>query len=582
MALNGYFYNAMLVGGQYDRRYNADDYSDNLAAVISNGVRRSGDNDFNVTSSGLTLTVKRGYAMVGGKAIRLDADYTLPDIAPPVGNFSRIDAVILRQDVSEAVRAPSLLIVAGTPGSTPVAPAPTRTSTVYDLVLAHVLVAPSATSLVVTDTRPNADICGWITSPVGYDDYFTSLDSAFQTWFQRERDTLSSVTLFKRYSDLQVVQNATQTLTFNIPQYDAETCFVEVYVNGIFDNRHSISGNVITFQGTLTAGTNVLVNCYKSIDGTGIMDVADEITDLQNRVDAIEADAHFSYKCTGLNDNISLSQIAQAFISGSYVASNVTPAAAAFLSRIGGNTYLQSLTADAQITVDVVGKPGVTTPFAGAGTEASRYRWFSFGTAGSNDKRVIFDFAKCDVVKITCAASKNNIIFYGNDLNVKNANVVATNNGASCVIDMVAGSDNTGSIIFEDCRLTVDTTGRARIAENGTFINCKCKVMSSANHAFCFSPRNTGLVQLIGGVFYAYAKASGYNAAIFYTYSNDADVVCMATNINCPTVGVTGYFQQYVAVANGGKVVINGLVSTQDSTGTYKEITGQIWKSKAR
>ena len=46
------FFNAKLVDGIYDRLYNAEDYRGNLGAIISNGVRRSKDDDLKVQAVG--------------------------------------------------------------------------------------------------------------------------------------------------------------------------------------------------------------------------------------------------------------------------------------------------------------------------------------------------------------------------------------------------------------------------------------------------------------------------------------------------------------------------------------------------
>ena len=74
---------------------------------------------------------------------------------------------------------------------------------------------------------------------------------------------------------------------------------------------------------------------------------------------------------------------------------------------------------------------------------------------------------------------------------------------------------------------------------------------------------------------------SGKTAAIFYTYGTQANAVIMATNINCPTITVGGYWQQYLSVAYAGKTIIDGVTSTMNSTGTYNTITNQVWLSKA-
>lgn len=579
MAEKSGFFNAIRIDGDYDRKYNADDYTDNLAVVISNGVLRSENDDLKVTASGMIPKVNAGRAWINGHYYYNTALFSFAAVTAPISG-SRYDRIMLRMNKNLSERKVSLVYVQGTAANEPVKPAPTRTESIYELVLADIFVTANATSITVTDARADRDLCGWVYSTAGDSSFFTTLDDAFQNWFEGVRDELSSVTLFKRYKWTETLSAATNTVAFNIPQYDAETCFIEVYVNGILDNRYTLNNNIITFAGLLVGGTVVTVNCYKSIDGTGIESVADEITELQNAVAALDGVAKFTYKCTGLNDNISLSDIAQAFLNGSYVASSVTSAANAFLTAIGGNTYLAGLTAEAQITVDVVGRAGVTTPYAGSGTDVSRYRYFAFGGAGTNSKKIIFDFAKCEKLTIACAANTNNIIFYGTDINIKNANVYAYSNYENCKIVMIAGSANSGLINVDDCRFSVSTSGEAKIAENGDFTNCYCVTKSSAGNSICFDAKNLSLIRLHGGTFYAYAKLTASRAAVMNIDVGEAQAVIMAVNINCPTVAATGYYQRHLAIANSGNLYVRGVCSTMDSTGTAADVVGQIWKSK--
>lgn len=573
------FFNARITGGEYDRKYNADDYSDNLAVVIGNGVLRSIADDLKVTGSGMVATVAPGRAWINGHYYLNDSPLSFAPVSAPIGG-TRYDRVMLRLDKSINARRVSLVYVEGTAGNTPSKPEPTREGDVYDLVLADIFVGTNATSIGVTDTRADANLCGWLYSVSGDNSFFTSLDNSFNEWFEGVRDTLSSVTLFKRYTWSEALAAQTSTVAFDIPQYDPETCFVEVFVNGILDNRHTVSNNIITFEGTLVAGTVVTVKAYKSIDGTGIETVAEEITELQNAVAALDGVARFTYKCTGLNDNISLSQIAQAFYNGSFVESEVTTAAKAFLNAIGGNTYLAGLSAESQITVDVVGRLGCTTPFAGSGTSASRYRYFGIGIAAAGSKRVIFDFAKCEKITIGCSASTENIIFYGTDLYIRNANVYAYSNGSNCAITMIAGSANNGNMNFDDCRFSVSSSGNAIISANGNFTNCYCVVKSSAGDGLCFDAKTASLVRLIGGTYYAYINSSGAKrAAVMNVATTETDAVIIAHNINCPTVAETGYMQRHLAIGGAGSVYITGVVSTMTTSGTVT-VTGQIWKSK--
>lgn len=573
------FFNALLVDNQYDRKYNANDYSDNLAVVIGNGVLRSVNDDLKCTAEGMVVSVGLGRAWINGHYYLNDTEYTFAPTPSPVGG-KRYDRVMLRLDKSLPARRISLVYVQGTESANPTKPAPTRANDVYDLVLADVLVTSNSANVEVSDTRADAALCGWVYSTAGDNAFFTSLDTAFNEWFTSTKDNLASVTLFKRYTWQETLTVETNRISFNIPQYDSETSFLEVYVNGILDKGFTQSGNVLTFDGRLIAGTTVTINCFKSIDGTGIMSVADEITVLQNQIDAVIGTNKFVYNCTGLDDNVALSEIAQAIYSGSYVADELTAAAKTFLTAIGGNTYLSQLPAEAQVEIDVVGKLGATTPVAGSGTTESRYRWFNLGVAGAGEKKVVFNFSKCQKITIAASANTNNIIFYGTDLNLRSANVYAYSDSANCVIAMIAGSSNAGNINCDDCRFSISTSGNATIAENGNFTNCYCILKSTSGNAICFNAKSTSLVRLVGGTFYAYIGATSNTTAIMNIESAETNAVIIAHNINVPTVSLTGFTQRNLAIGNGGSIFIDGVVCTMNSAGTTTTIQGQIWKSK--
>lgn len=575
------FFNALKVDGAYDRTYNANDYTDNLAVIISNGVLRSNADDLKVTASGLLPTVAAGRAWIKGHYYYNDTALSLAEITAPVGG-SRIDRVMLRYDNTIQQRRIKVIYVEGEASNDPVAPVPTRTDTVFDLVLADIQINANAQSVTVIDKRADADLCGWVYSVSGDGSFFTSLDNSFMQWFNGAKDTLSSVTLVKRYQWETTITTATDQVAFNIPQYDADTCFIEVYVNGILDNRYTLYNNVITFNNTLVAGTVLIVNAYKSIDGTGIETVADEITELQNKVAAIEGAGKYVFNCTGLNDNISLSQIAQAIINGQYAEADVTPAAKAFLEGLGGNEYLSNLETQAQIEIDVVGDLIATTPYTGSGTSVSPYKWFSFGKSSKIDQRIVFDFSKTNIYRVFCAENTYNYIFYGADINIKGVNVqaYATQNGVS--IEMIKAGNLQGRVNCEDCRFYINTSGLAQISEHGVFTNCYGYVSSWGAAAYCFKPKSTGLIRVTNGEYYAYClTSSGIGSAIFHTSAGETDGVALATNIHCPMVEQTNYTQSFLSVANVGNTIINGVVSRLPSSGSYNQITGQINKNKA-
>lgn len=556
MALNSGFYNAMLVDGDYDRKYNADHYKNIFAAFIRDGVRRSGLDDFKVTASGLSLTVKNGYAVCGGRWVHLDADYSLGSITPPVGDYSRIDSVVLRVDARETTRAASLLIRTGTAASNPTAPGKDTTTGVTELILAHVRVNPSATSVTVTDRRPNASYCGWITTPVGYDDYFTSLDSAFDAWFAEKKNTLASVTLFKQYQWRTVLTSSASSVTFNIPQYvSGGTDIVHVYVNGLLEVEgvdYTLSGKTITFgtggggTGTKVAGTEIVVICYKSIDGTGLGSVSDEVTTLQNQVAQLSNVDDYVYVCNGKTDNVELSKIAAAWLSG-------------------GDNY------DSKI-VRVYGTFGATAAYSGNGTSASPYIWFRVGSGSATNRRIIFDFSGCSRIAISCAAGTYNTIFYGLNADIIGANVVATGEANITMFSTAAAT----VAHARDCRFWI-TANTGYIARGGTFKNCRCSLTTNNGDAFCFNVLSGGLLRLFGGEYYAYAP-TGNQSAVVYVNSQQINAVAMTYGINCPTNARSGYVQTYAfnALSDSAKCSFTDTVTALPIHGDGMNIRGTI------
>lgn len=580
MAQQSGFFNALLNDGVYDRVYNANDYSDNLAVVISDGVLRSTNDDLKVTATNMVAYVNVGRAWIKGHYYNNTTRIMFNATTAPVGG-NRWDRVVLRFNNTMNERRIYLVYITGTVASTPTKPSLTRTTDIYDLCLADIYVTAGATTLNITDTRGDSSVCGWVYSTSGDNSFFTNLDANFNTWFTATKNTLSSVTLFKRYNWRTVVNATTSSVSFNIPQYDANTCFIEVYVNGILETLttdYTVSGTVITFSGTLTSGTEVEVKAYKSIDGTGIQSVSDEITQLQNQYATLSGVSKFTYTCTGLNDNIALSQIANAILNGSYTVGSLSASAEAFLTALGGNNFLASLPSDAQVTINVVGTLGATTPFAGSGTTESRYRWFALGNTTTSEKKIVFDFAKCSKINIACSTNTNNIIFFGTDIYLKNANVYAscTNNG--CIITMIAGSHNRGKVNVDDCRFKIVTTGAATISQHGNFNGCTIQIKSTTDNAYIFDVKNDSMVTLGGGIYYAYTGTTSKKSAIINVESTEANAAILANNIVAPTVAQEGYYQNYLVQGKAGMTYIYGVCTTLVSGGSssYRQINGYI------
>lgn len=559
MAERSGFFNALSVNGDYDRKYNANDYSDNLAVIISNGVLRSKNDDLRVTASGMVCTVGAGRAWINGKYYYNDTPITFAAPTAPAGG-SRWDRIMLRLDSGVATRSIVLRYVQGAAGNTPTKPAPERGGDVYELVLADIFVGTNATSVTVTDTRGDAALCGWVYSTAGDNSFFTSLDNEFGDWFKQTRDTLSSVTLFKRYSWRTVTDGLTGSLGFNVPQWDEETCMLEVYVNGIriIENvDFTRSGRMLQFTNLLVSGTEIDVFVYKSIDGTGIMSVADEITELQNQVAELNAAGDYTYVCNGIDDNVKLSQLAKAWLEG-------------------GDDYSSK-------TIRVYGTFGAQAPVGGYGDMLGPYQWIAVGGDNYATRKIIFDFSCCSELNIPVVAGKYNYIFYGIDAHIIGAdvNVYEKSTGTS----VIAFSTVAGAVYAENCRFWLTGYSTCKVACTGTFTNCRASVANTTGESYCFTPLSNSLLRLNGGEYMAYSGSSATTSAVVGHAESATGAVSILNGVNAPTVARGGYYQTHSIhqYPSGGVMNCHDLVSALpvNAKGT-NNISGTIAKSKAQ
>lgn len=553
------FFNALRVNGEYDRKYNANDYADNLAVVVGNGVLRSENDDLHVTASGMTTTVAAGRAWINGHFYHNDAPLTFAAVSAPAGG-SRWDRIVLRLDTNVNARNIQLRYVQGTVANNPAKPAPVRENGIYDLVLADIYVGTNATNIVVTDTRSDATVCGWVYSVVGDNSFFTNMEKSFYEWFKHTRDTLSSVTLFKRYTWRTVLDAMSSAVVFNVPQWNAETCFIDVLVNGVQDIEgvdYTQNGNVLTFPYPLTAGTEIVVFVYKSIDGTGIMSVADEITQLQNDMALLTGANDYQYICNGYDDNVKLSQIAKAWLEG-------------------GDDYSSK-------TIHVYGTFGAQAPVGGDGDLLSPYRWIEVAGDNHANRKIIFDFSCCSQLEFPVAAGTLNYLFYGIDAHIIGADVNVYQKAADTLV--VAFSTVAGAVYAENCRFWITAYHNSKVACTGTFDNCRASVANTIGESYCFATLSNSLLRLNGGEYMAYSGSEAATSAVVGHVASATNAVSILNGVNAPTVTRSGYYQTHSIhqYAGGGVMNCRDLVSALpiNLKGT-NNVSGTIAKSKAK
>lgn len=515
----------------YDRNYNGDDISDWLAAVLTTGVIKSNTALKVSATSGMVVSVAAGKAVINGKPYINDAAKTFTVPTAPTGSTSRVDLIVVRYDKSVATRATQLVYITGT-GST--APAIKRDLVYYDLVLAKITVQPNATAINsgdITDLRGDKDTvvttesgtslgwCPWLVAAKGYDNYFDAI--------------------VLEYEDDITMSAAGTVVQFNIPTYGwTGIDLLTVYTNGIREkpSNYTITNNTtITFNTAKIAGTQVSVVVDKFIDGEGLGTALAQYQQLQTIVLGLQKVNEYNYVCNGVNDNIVLSQLAQAWLNGG--------------------------TDNSSKKINVYGTFGCSTPYVGAGTSVNFYQWIALGQSSPTSRKLIVDFSACSQITFPITAGTYNYIIYGEDVSIIGANIVANQTGAGTRIHVFSSAS--GTLNATECRIWINSYQDSRIGGNGTFINCRGSVANTyASNSYCFLPSGSGILRIIGGTYYAYVGSSSVQSAIIGQSS--ANSVCILYAVNAPTLSRSGFYQtnSILQWSGGGMLSCTDLIST--------------------
>lgn len=276
MALESGFFNS--VNG--DRQYNAEQMSRYFENILSSGIFKRIENCLKVSpSSGMTLAVAPGAGLIDCHWFRAKAAETVT-IPTAHAVLPRFDIVAARLDMTDNARAISLAVISGTPAETPIAPEPSRTASIYDLVLALVYVPAGATAISaenLTDVRNNDYYCGYVQTLVG---------------------TPIVKTYHSRYT---APVNDTTVAPIGISGFNAGSDMLNVYANGFrlapgVEYNVNTTTNSIVLTEAVDAGTLVDFEIFRPAmpdDVPDVTDVIEEITqdvaDLQTALSAEQA-----------------------------------------------------------------------------------------------------------------------------------------------------------------------------------------------------------------------------------------------------------------------------------------------------
>lgn len=145
---------------QYDRASSAAEFATLFSSFLTNGV--FGDGMFAVTAlTGMQVQVSIGKCVINGR-FGFAVEPETVDFSSD-NSYPRIDSVVLRMDLSEAIRGIVITVHQGTAALSPTPPTLTRTSTVWELGIANVLIPANSTAIAqarITDTRLDPTRCG--------------------------------------------------------------------------------------------------------------------------------------------------------------------------------------------------------------------------------------------------------------------------------------------------------------------------------------------------------------------------------------------------------------------------------------
>ncbi len=218
MGAHANFYNS----SNGDRVYDASSFEEWLKPFFKSGVFNG---ELQVTANNnMTVTVATGNAYVNGRMKCFDAVTSLT-LDNAHATLNRIDNIVVRRNDSD--RDFELIVVKGSNAASPTAPSPTRTSTLYDLVIAQVYVPAAAVKITnanITDTRMDSDLCGWVASNIE-EIPFEQIGNQFNAWFDDIREELPGGIVLHTGTPFTVASGTTATAN-NAQSWDTDGEFL--------------------------------------------------------------------------------------------------------------------------------------------------------------------------------------------------------------------------------------------------------------------------------------------------------------------------------------------------------------------
>lgn len=279
MAVTCGFFNS--VSG--DRLYNAGQMSEYFRGLVSDGVFADVGNGLQVVAgSGMAVNVSPGRCLIDSRWMANDNAFTV-SISAASSTLNRWTAIVARLDYT--AREITIEAKDGTPAATPTKPEITRSETVKELCLAMIYVAKGATSIaqtVITDTRADTDICGWVTGLIEQVDTselfrqwqaaYSEFYASFQSWFDTLTSQLQVNTYISSYEKTETgAPEDLREIALDMPGYTYDAADVlNVFINGLRAGAGdwSVDNGILTISSDALGGSRstnaVTVQALKS------------------------------------------------------------------------------------------------------------------------------------------------------------------------------------------------------------------------------------------------------------------------------------------------------------------------------
>lgn len=512
------FYNNKVVNGNNDRVYSAADVRRPYDVIYTDGIKpdhdgTAGDNLKVIANAGGDgVEVLKGFAKVGGAWFENTANYQIV-LDNPISTTS-YDCIILRNDDNDNVRDCSIYVKRLS--NKPTINDLIRDGGIYEVCLAYVIVPTDSVEIVdenIVDTRIEGELCN-VMSGVGSNVVRTYTSRYFS-------ETLNQ--------DL---------IPIGIKEFDRTRDTLSVIIEGRINKNYTIVDNdyIRLNIGLPVIGTKIDFEVSKSVNAANSYTIVQEVGRLIEQVNVNNNKLEFDYYCNGINDNEIISYMV--------------------------TEYLRSGTDSGSRKFNIIGHFGYVRTMSGEGTSSNPYNLFDFIIENTAEftRNVTLDFSSCDEIRFTPIDNATNVVFNSQKIRVVGANIRVANNSVGTIVRVFNSSRY--PITCENCRFWITGYQDSIIARNGTFINCRGSITNTTNNSYCFNATPYGVVNLIGGEYFAYV-GNTTNVAAIIGQSGETSVSVLH-GVSVPKKARSGFSQTHAIyqMTGGGYVSCYGLITT--------------------